>query len=478
MYNKNYLKLLLTALYCFFLTSTYANEGWLQIKNGNFIQAEKEFLKKLASDSTDKNALYGMIFLSETKEDPASYMKYVNTLIRNHWNDQDFQLFNQTISIEFKDVLSKNSLSEKSKLDYKIAEGNDAQLKSKKLDKALKIYRESLPKYNWSYIGPFKNVGGSGHLTQYPVEKEKYNEQAVYSDRIGLDLKWVKPSYTAGTGIASTGVTGLTATLTAGTLASGAGNLSYTVSGTAGTAGTASFALSFGGQSCSINLTVNTAGCTTPTVFTSNYKNGVIITSTCSTVTLRSVGTPEHVSPYWGVGHALYEAPSLPGQIVNPGNLQAQVFVMTIPTTPVEAAVKEATSLGPIGMALNGVAIYNDREAGNVPVDAGTLLSFDRAGAHSGPGGLYHYHFTGDFTGNDNANLIGFLRDGFPIYARKDMNGSYPSNLDVNGGHVGVTADYPGGIYHYHATNTAYMGGRFYVLKAGSYHGTKGIFTF
>lgn len=213
-------------------------------------------------------------------------------------------------------------------------------------------------------------------------------------------------------------------------------------------------------------------------VITAKYKSAVTIATSNGSIVLRSNGTPDHVTPYWATSNTLYEAPSLPGQTVNPGTLQAQSFVMTLTEFPAEASSKEATSLGPIGMALNGVAIYNDREGGNVPVDAGTLLSFDTGGAHSGPGGLYHYHFTGDYTGNDDANLIGFLRDGFPIYARKDQDGSYPANLDANGGHVGATADFATPIYHYHATNTAYMGGRFYVLKAGSYYGTKGTFTF
>jgi YHYH protein len=223
--------------------------------------------------------------------------------------------------------------------------------------------------------------------------------------------------------------------------------------------------------------TEDTSG-TVPTVISSNYKPTVTLSASATTVTLKSNGTPDHVSPYWGSGNTLYEAPSLAGQVVNPGNLMSQVFVMTIPINPVEATSKEATSLGPIGMALNGVAIYNDREGGNVPVDAGTLLSFDRGGAHSGPGGLYHYHFNGDFTSVNDAKLIGWLRDGFPIYGRKDTTGIVPTNLDANGGHVGPTQNYPSGIYHYHCSNTAYMGSRFYVLKAGSYHGTKGTFTF
>jgi hypothetical protein len=154
------------------------------------------------------------------------------------------------------------------------------------------------------------------------------------------------------------------------------------------------------------------------------YKSMVTISTSGSSITLKSNGTPDHVSPYWDATNTLYEA-QMSGSTVNPGKIGTQNYAMTIPTNPTEASTKEATTLGAIGMALNGVPIYNDREGGNVPVDAGVLGSFDRAGAHPGPGNTYHYHCTGDFTGNDNANLIGFLRDGFPIYARKDNDGSY-----------------------------------------------------
>lgn len=65
-------------------------------------------------------------------------------------------------------------------------------------------------------------------------------------------------AYPAGTAISSTGVTGLTATLQAGTLANGTGNLTYTISGTPSGNGLASFALSFGGQSCT--LTISSCG--------------------------------------------------------------------------------------------------------------------------------------------------------------------------------------------------------------------------
>jgi uncharacterized protein (TIGR02145 family) len=55
-------------------------------------------------------------------------------------------------------------------------------------------------------------------------------------------------------------VTGLTATLAAGTFANMAGSLTYTITGTPSASGTASFALNIGGQSCNLNLAVNNPG--------------------------------------------------------------------------------------------------------------------------------------------------------------------------------------------------------------------------
>lgn len=56
--------------------------------------------------------------------------------------------------------------------------------------------------------------------------------------------------------VSSTGVTGLTATLAAGTFATGAGSLSYTISGTPSAGGTASFSLNIGGQTCTLTRIV------------------------------------------------------------------------------------------------------------------------------------------------------------------------------------------------------------------------------
>jgi Protein of unknown function (DUF3500) len=66
-------------------------------------------------------------------------------------------------------------------------------------------------------------------------------------------------AYATGTAISSIGVSGLTATLSASTLTNSSGNLIFAITGKPSAEGTAAFAISFGGQSCTINLSVGAA---------------------------------------------------------------------------------------------------------------------------------------------------------------------------------------------------------------------------
>jgi trimeric autotransporter adhesin len=63
-------------------------------------------------------------------------------------------------------------------------------------------------------------------------------------------------TYEAGMPVASTGVAGLTAVLSAGTLASGNGSAAFVITGTPASSGTASFDIKLGGQSCTLTLPV------------------------------------------------------------------------------------------------------------------------------------------------------------------------------------------------------------------------------
>ena len=71
-------------------------------------------------------------------------------------------------------------------------------------------------------------------------------------------------SYSGGDGgshtgqtVSSTGVTGLTATISEGSFALGSGTLTYTITGTPSSSGTASFALNIGGQTATLTRTVD-----------------------------------------------------------------------------------------------------------------------------------------------------------------------------------------------------------------------------
>jgi hypothetical protein len=230
-------------------------------------------------------------------------------------------------------------------------------------------------------------------------------------------------------------------------------------------------------DSTATNSTTTVGKIDITSVVQAKYFNSAVVSTSGTSITIKSNGLPEHKTPYWGVGNALYEDfPTGYHANVNT-SMSAQNYTMTIQAKPVVASTHEETTLGAIGLALNGVPIYNDREGGNVALDALTITTFDFSGAHPGPGKDYHYHTTGRYTTTDDAKLVGFLRDGFPIYGRKDNDGSYPSNLDAYGGHTGVTADFSEALYHYHASNVNYLNTGYYVLKAGAYYGSKGTFT-
>lgn len=89
--------------------------------------------------------------------------------------------------------------------------------------------------------------------------------------------------YTGGNGgfhngqtVASTGVTGLTATVTAGVFANGNGSLTYSITGvpSIGNTGTASFALNIGGRICVLTRSVNCSNGSTVVVDVTNPTTG------------------------------------------------------------------------------------------------------------------------------------------------------------------------------------------------------------
>ncbi len=219
---------------------------------------------------------------------------------------------------------------------------------------------------------------------------------------------------------------------------------------------------------------------------------------------VESTDQPEHESIYFPEGHVHHEPFDFNTNIYkfaavytnqrahSAGNnqIEEQAIIMKMPITPRAASNKTATTYDTIGLALNGVAFFNENaRPGDEITDE--LFTFDQCSGHPQQQGTYHYHVdpvclirdlggdvltetsTADGTGytwltdaGTNAGLLlGFLMDGFPVYgplgatAELDCAGAAVSTpIDAFNGHEHCTAEFPTGIYHYHV-KTANSGG-------------------
>jgi hypothetical protein len=188
--------------------------------------------------------------------------------------------------------------------------------------------------------------------------------------------------------------------------------------------------------------------------------------------------------------------------------LTDQNYDYTLPITPKYSQTTTVTNQGPIGVLLDGAALYNPYEANHSTVATadnfvttvnGVSASFlDDCDGHPGPGGQYHYHglptcLVAYATGSaakvasvtstsgattlavkeDNAAakrpvVLGFAFDGYGIYDNVAMNGSTVpvSALDACNGIFSPVPGYPHGVYHYVLENV--KGAR---SSIGCYHG-------
>jgi hypothetical protein len=134
-----------------------------------------------------------------------------------------------------------------------------------------------------------------------------------------------------------------------------------------------------------------------------------------------------------------------------------------------------------VGLALNGVPIFGNFAAPGDDIYE-EAQTFDRCGAHPQNTGKYHYHGEPYAISYDDSNFIGVMRDGYPVYGRRDPDASLPT-LDAYGGHTGVTVDSPSTpVYHYHvneqtSTNPGTLGEMQWFLTTGTFRGTPGACT-
>jgi len=192
-----------------------------------------------------------------------------------------------------------------------------------------------------------------------------------------------------------------------------------------------------------------------------------------SSVIIETTGLPNHTTPYWGQGHSMYVAPTTTSESeMTPSRIPGYdaSATLTVSQNPTLASSTTNTSLGAVGIAVSGAAIFNDQE-GNGPLSS-AAGSLDYTGGHIGPG-EYHYHLEPKAFSHDDENLVGIISDGFFIYGRKcNSTGTYPTDLDASGGHIHTTQHSSEPEYHYHIINEIYSTTASYILFAGPYKGT------
>lgn len=211
-----------------------------------------------------------------------------------------------------------------------------------------------------------------------------------------------------------------------------------------------------------------------------SFTGNVTVALDGNDVVIEATGKPDHTSAYWNPDNSsgLYVAPDPSITTVaqmSPGFIEqyTNLFTLRVPTAPSTATTSSATGLGPVGIAVSGVPIFNDEEGPNIALDIGVISGFDRNGGHTGPQ-TYHYHLEPKaITDNDEA-LVGVMADGFFLYGRQcyETPGLAPTDLDASGGHVGQTQHSDGeDEYHYHIQDELYLTA-YYLLFPGDYQGT------
>ncbi len=156
----------------------------------------------------------------------------------------------------------------------------------------------------------------------------------------------------------------------------------------------------------------------------------------------------------------------------NPNHIAAQTIDYALPDNPAAAATPGCVGSGRIGVAVNGVSIYDALDA--LGHDAVAHEEQDACHGHPDPSSTYHYHgwlqvCVGDSgSTTQNSSLLGYALDGYGVYGPwYDGKVLTTADLDECHGTTSVVMWHgaPTSIYHYVSTYD-------FPYTIGCYHGT------
>lgn len=140
------------------------------------------------------------------------------------------------------------------------------------------------------------------------------------------------------------------------------------------------------------------------------------------------VGTPTGRFPI-APGDPAYQYDS------NPNRVRAHPVHWRLPRNPKIAARPSCVPMGPIGIAINGVMIFNALDAGGRDAVAHEVQ--DLCNGHPQRQGIYHYHGPSPCLSAERGRdrIIGYALDGFPITSMYDANGHEITDADLDACH-------------------------------------------
>lgn len=141
----------------------------------------------------------------------------------------------------------------------------------------------------------------------------------------------------------------------------------------------------------------------------------------------------------------------------NPNSIRTQSVTYTLSRIPQIASAPSCVGMGPIGIALDGVAIFNGLDAEGRDAVAHEIQ--DSCSGHPERTGEYHYHSLSSCfhdEGSGHSELFGYALDGFGIFGQRGQHGETLTNEDLDEchGHTHVV-QWDGEdieLYHYHTT--------------------------
>ncbi len=153
----------------------------------------------------------------------------------------------------------------------------------------------------------------------------------------------------------------------------------------------------------------------------------------------------------------------------NPNTITTQSVSWTLPLNPTAASSPHCVGLGPIGVLVDGVYLFDSLDAAGR--DAGAHEVLDSCGEHPERTGALHHHFVPPCLADQAtgaATLVGYAADGYGIYVERDASGKLLTNADLDACH-GRTSTVPWNgseqrVYHYDATLE-------YPYTIGCFHG-------